>query len=144
MSGVNGLSAEVVVPAYLFVCPAGNEPGGEDLPKGRIIAAPFQTNEINHRLIEGRPLGIAAAKRAASIAHHRERVSKHAPGVSQRRPRRSRRPEKSPALRTAPADRPPRLCLLRHLPNDRVRDLQRCDQSCRSRARRNECSGSGR
>src|SRR5687767_8241465 len=65
--GTHGPATEVVVPPYLFIGPAGNEARGEDLPISRIIAAPLQTNEINHRLVERCPIGIAAAHRATSI-----------------------------------------------------------------------------
>src|SRR5215475_4734075 len=61
------LPAEVVEPAKLFIGPLGDEPRGEDLAEGGVIAAPFQTNEINHRPVEALPVGVSAAKPSPSV-----------------------------------------------------------------------------
>src|ERR1051325_576508 len=62
------LSAEIVVPAELFFSSSGDEPGGEHLSKGGIIASPFQPNHINHRLVETRAIRVAASKRSTGVA----------------------------------------------------------------------------
>ena len=63
-----GLAAEIVEPADLFVGRARDEPRSEDLTEGRIITAPSETSEIDHRPVQALPVGIAAAKRPAGIA----------------------------------------------------------------------------